>query len=131
MPDGVVPRGGSDVTRAGGRSSAERALLVVCFVALAVVASAVGAEQDEATRLYEAACAVCHGADGAGAMPGVPDLTARDGPLRKPEAVLVRNTLTGIERPGAPGMPPKGGNPALTEPQIRALVRYMRTAFVP
>ena len=89
------------------------------------------ASQEEAQRLYDATCAVCHGVDGAGTMPGVPDFTVEDGPLSKPDAVLIRSTLLGIERPGVAAMPPKGGNPALTAEQIAALVRYMRTAFGP
>ncbi len=80
-------------------------------------------------RVYEQVCAGCHGADGSGAMPGVPDFTDRDGPLAKPDAVLLRNTISGVQRPGTMPMPARGGNPALTDDELRATLAYLRRTF--
>jgi len=64
-------------------------------------------------------------------VPGVPDLTASDSVLRKAEADLVQNTIKGMQSPGASmAMPPKGGNPALTEQNIVDAIRYMRSTFL-
>jgi len=64
-------------------------------------------------------------------MPGVPDLTAKDSVLNKSETELVRNTLKGMQSPGSSlAMPPKGGNPELTEQNIIDAVRYMRMTFL-
>lgn len=80
-------------------------------------------------RLYERNCLACHGADGMGAMPGVPDFTERNGVLRKPDAVLLRNTINGMARPGTMAMPARGGNPALTDDELRAALAHIRRAF--
>jgi len=79
--------------------------------------------------VYDRVCAGCHGGDGTGAMPGAPDFTARDGPLAKPDAVLWRSTVNGTARPGAMPMPARGGNPALTDGELRAALAYIRRAF--
>ena len=80
--------------------------------------------------VYEAACLACHGADGAGALPGVPDLTEAGGVLSKPDDVLMENMMNGVQSPDSPmPMPAKGGDPSLTEADIRAVLRYMRAAF--
>ncbi|MEW6613680.1 MAG: c-type cytochrome [Pseudomonadota bacterium] len=80
--------------------------------------------------VYTQTCLACHGADGKGALPGVPDLTRANGPLAKSDAELIRSITAGVQRPGAPlAMPPKGGNPNLTETDIRQVLDYMRQAF--
>lgn len=80
--------------------------------------------------IYEASCLVCHGADGTGAMPGVSDLTAADGPLSKSDDVLFRSLVTGINSRGSSiAMPPRGGNPKLTDDDLRVVVQYLRSAF--
>lgn len=80
-------------------------------------------------QLYGRNCLACHGADGAGAMPGVPDFTATDGPLARPDAVLLRNMINGMARPGTMAMPARGGNPALSDDDLRAALAYIRRAF--
>lgn len=90
------------------------------------VAAAAG---PSAAQLYDQNCAVCHGADGTGGMPGVPDLTVASGPLVKPVDTLLAEVQKGIRTPGGMGMPPKGGNPELTEAQLRAVLHYMKHEF--
>jgi len=80
--------------------------------------------------IYEQSCITCHGDDGAGGMPGVPDMTEKGGSLDKPGVVLVRNIMDGFQSPGSiMAMPPKGGNPELVEEQVWSVISYMRQAF--
>lgn len=75
------------------------------FVWTGFVASASGlAEvvQEQGSAVYDQTCAVCHGPDGAGAMPGVPDFNDPAGPLSKPDAVLLKSTIEGSTSPGSP-----------------------------
>jgi mono/diheme cytochrome c family protein len=53
-------------------------------VALATVPRVVVAGTATGESTYQFSCVACHGADGAGVLPGVPDLTATDGPLAVP-----------------------------------------------
>ncbi len=80
--------------------------------------------------IYGETCVACHGASGTGNVPGAPDFTRSSGVLAKTDEVLVRNMMDGFQSPGSPmAMPPKGGNPALNETDIRAVLAYMRKAF--
>lgn len=116
---------GRRTRRPGPLSRRGGVLLVAC-----VVGSAVQAGQAEGKALYEAGCIVCHGDDGKGAMPGVPDWTDGSGRLALPAAVLKQRVLEGFQSPGsALAMPPKGGNPALTDQDVDQLLRYLRAAF--
>lgn len=91
-----------------------------------------GKPTQSGAQIYAETCTACHGADGTGALPGVPDFSEPGGVLARPEEVLVQSTIAGVERPGAPlAMPPKGGNPALSEADIREVIRYIRNEFGP
>jgi len=79
---------------------------------------------------YNQTCVSCHSADGTGAFPGVPDFTSSDGVLAKSDSILIKHIIDGFQSPGAPmAMPPKGGNPNLSKPGIRAVLEYIRKAF--
>lgn len=81
-------------------------------------------------EVYHGACVACHGADGSGALPGVPDLTGKDGPLAGLDEVLVERMIKGFQSPDSPmPMPAKGGDPSLTEADMRAVLQYMRAEF--
>jgi len=81
-------------------------------------------------HIYEGTCIACHGADGKGTISGVPDLTARDGALSKPDSVLLAHIENGFQGPGAIlAMPPKGGNQSLTTADLEAVLGYLRSAF--
>lgn len=85
--------------------------------------------QEPGQAIYLKACVACHGGDGTGAFPGVPDF-AEGGRLKQPEDVLVQRVMDGFQSPGASmAMPPKGGYPDLTEADARAVVRYLVGAF--
>ena len=80
--------------------------------------------------IYFQTCVACHGADGKGALPGVPNFSRADGPLGKSNEILHQNILLGYQSPGSPmAMPPKGGNPALTGADIASVLRYLQEAF--
>jgi cytochrome c5 len=78
-------------------------------------------------EVFEKTCVVCHGKDASGAMPGVPDLAEPQSALIKTDAELLRSLITGRQTPGtAFPMPPRGGNPALTNDDLRAVLGYLR-----
>lgn len=90
-------------------------------------AAALAAAEPRGRAVYEQYCAACHGADGSGGMPGVADLVAAAGPLARPDAELLASLRDGVSRPGSPViMPPRGGNPALTDADLHSVLRYLR-----
>ncbi len=80
--------------------------------------------------IYEETCIACHGADGGGAVPGVPKLNSGAGILAKPDGVLIGNIVNGFSSGrGALSMPPNGGNPDLTVKDVVNVLGYMRKTF--
>lgn len=99
---------------------------------LAALAAFAGAAQaaSHGKAVYERTCVACHGADGKGTLPGVPPLGGKAGPLAKSDAVLMKSILEGFQSRGSPlAMPPKGGDPTLTEEDAAAVLQYMRKTF--
>lgn len=81
-------------------------------------------------EVYTQTCVACHGANGKGALPGVPDFTSKDGPLSKPDGLLLRHTIEGFQSPGSPmAMPPRGANPNLTDAELQEALIYIREEF--
>ncbi|NOX52071.1 MAG: cytochrome c [Gammaproteobacteria bacterium] len=81
-------------------------------------------------KLYGQTCIACHGANGRGAIPGVADLTKRDGALAKSDDELMKNITKGLQNPGSMlAMPAKGGNPTLSDADVQALLVYLRSEF--
>lgn len=98
--------------------------------AAAAGVDAVGVDAARGQAVYNQTCVACHGADGKGAIPGVPDLTATTGPLTKTDDVLLQHIIEGFKSPNAVMMmPARGGNPALTDAELEATLRYLRDAF--
>ena len=80
--------------------------------------------------VYETTCIACHGANGKGEIPGVPDFTKKNGPLAKSDEELFTNIKDGFESPGSfMAMPALGGNPDLTDQDIRDVIEYLRKEF--
>ncbi len=106
-------------------------LLVLIVPALAFADDhSVAADAAVGKAVYSQTCIACHGANGKGAIPGVTDFTGKDSPLSKPAAVLVKNISEGFQTPGSfMAMPAKGGNPALTEADVMAVLAYLRAEF--
>lgn len=105
--------------------------LSVILVGMTMIAfTAPVMSQERGQAIYLQQCLVCHGADGTGAMPGVPDLTEPSGVLSKADELLLGSLINGVQRPGAPLlMPPKGGNPALTETDMQDVLIFIRREF--
>lgn len=108
-------------------------LIQMAVLGVAVAAFAGGAQAaSPGASVYQRTCVACHGKDGRGAIPGVPALGGKGGPLEKSDAVLMKNMIEGYQRSGSPlAMPPKGGDPSLTGDDIAAVLQYMREAFGP
>ena len=89
-----------------------------------------GVDTAAGKQIYSQTCVACHGANGKGMIPGVANLTDKDGSLSKTDAELITNITEGFQSPGSfMAMPPKGGNPGLTEDDIQAVLAYLRTSF--
>jgi len=104
--------------------------LKVAWVIVMLFATTPTMAASRGESVYQGTCIACHGANGEGTMPGIPDLSSPKGPLSKPDAELVKNITYGFQSPGSyMSMPPKGGNPRLNREDIEAVIRYMREAF--
>lgn len=86
----------------------------------------------DGAKLYGATCAACHGKDAKG-MPNLgKDLTTSEFAIGLSDADLVkflkegRSTDDPANTTGV-AMPPKGGNPALTDADLESIVAYLRT----
>jgi len=81
-------------------------------------------------EIYEQTCVACHGADGRGTLPGVPDFTSKNSPMAKDDALLLLHITDGFQTPGSMmAMPPKGGNSDLTEEDIKFVIQYIREKY--
>lgn len=82
-------------------------------------------------KVYTRTCVACHGTDGTGAIPGVPDLTGKKSPLvTESHKVLFEHILNGFRSPRSfMGMPPKGGDGSLTIKDIQDVLKYMHEKF--
>lgn len=97
---------------------------------LLTAAAPMAAAADPGQVVYEQTCVACHGADGKGVLPGVPDFTEKGGRLSQSEDMLVQRVIDGFQSPGSPmAMPPRGGNADLTEADARAVVKYLIGTF--
>ncbi len=80
--------------------------------------------------VYSQTCIACHGADGKGAIEGIPDFTIAKGRLAKTDDVLLANMINGFQSDGSlMAMPPRGGNPELADQDLADALAYIRAAF--
>lgn len=81
-------------------------------------------------EVYSQTCIACHGADGKGAIDGVPDLTLANGRLAISNDIVLTNIINGYQSEGSlMAMPPMGGNPELSEQDIADVLAYMRKEY--
>ncbi len=111
-----------------------RCLLIPVLTLMPVLAFSDGvpeaADVAAGKAVYSQTCIACHGADGKGTIPGVPDFTDKNTPLTKSAAELMKNINEGFQSKGSfMAMPSKGGNPTLTEADVRAVLAYIRAEF--
>jgi len=106
--------------------------LLYTFSIILVFGVAAGSVAAEPTGedLYYQTCSLCHGDDGTGAMPGIPNISGAGGPLWKPQEELLFAIMNGIERPDLPTpMPAKGGNDDMTIEMARDVLEFIRREF--
>ena len=77
-------------------------------------------------QVFQAVCKTCHESGIAGA-PKVGDKAAWAAPIKQGYDVLVQHAINGLQRPGKV-MPPKGGNPDLSDTEVARAVVYMANA---
>ena len=113
---------------------------ILSAVMLAALAGACGPAEPEYTpeqlatgqKAYLSTCATCHGKDGYGLPKLGKSLHANAFLGERSDEEMVAFIKTG--RPASDplnttgvDMPPKGGNPALTDDEIAAIIAYLRT----
>jgi len=96
-----------------------------------VTTAAAGSDTDSIAlsgeQIYKQTCVACHGADGSGAIPGVPKFKEQ---LSKSDEILLKNIKNGFQSDGSTmAMPPKGGNPNLSDQDMREALSYIRNNF--
>jgi cytochrome c5 len=74
-------------------------------------------------EVYKAVCAACH-AQGIAGAPKVGDNAAWAPHVKEGLATLVKNAISGVQSPKGV-MPPRGGNPSLSDWEVTAAVVYM------
>lgn len=103
---------------------------LVCGMLLGAVGTHQVFAADQGKAIYEAHCSSCHGENGKGLLPGMPDLTKKGGVLSESDALLLQRITDGYQGPGSPmAMPPKGGDPSLTEEQVKEVLSYLKRTF--
>ncbi|MCL6555185.1 MAG: c-type cytochrome [Burkholderiales bacterium] len=70
-------------------------------------------------QVYRETCAACHDTGAAGA-PRIGDKKAWAPRIREGKRMMVKMAIRGIR-----GMPPRGGNPALTDEEVERAVVYL------
>lgn len=95
-------------------------------------ASSAAPDKAHGEKLYNTTCVACHGNNGKGSIPGVPDLRGRDSRLaQKDLETLLHNVDAGYRSPGSMlAMPPKGGNADLSQQDLVDILNYMRKEFI-
>lgn len=112
----VAPSTGDQATGQSGRVE------TVCDFA--------GGNPTRGAAIYAQTCVACHGSDGRGRIPGAPDFTKKGGVLSKPHSALQVHIEHGFSSQSSPiSMPPRGGNPGLTDQDIRDVHAYLHKAF--
>lgn len=97
---------------------------------VAMAAPSTTATHGTGQAIYGTTCIACHGANGKGAVAGTPDFTSASGPLSKPDSVLLDHIMNGFKSEGTQlAMPPRGGNPGLSDADLRTVLSYIRQAF--
>lgn len=107
-----------------------RAVALLVLLIMPALSVADEASVTAGKAVYSQTCIACHGANGKGAIPGVRNLTDPNGALTKSDEELIESIVNGTQTPGSfMAMPPKGGNPILTEEDINAVITYLRAEF--
>lgn len=91
--------------------------------------TAAASTEDPGKRVFNSLCFTCHGNEqGVGGIPGSPHFGDKDawaGRIAQGEALLYEHAIKGFTGESGVAMPPKGGNPNLTDDEIKAAVDFM------
>lgn len=91
-----------------------------------------GASADAGKQKFAVTCATCHGADGEG-VKGLGKALRANAFLKSSTDADLAKLITEGRQAGDPlnttgvAMPPKGGNPALAEADIKDIIAFVRT----
>ncbi|MCC7633114.1 c-type cytochrome [Stenotrophomonas rhizophila] len=107
---------------AGSTGAAAQAAAKAAAMAKAASQAAYGGTTDGKV-IYDNLCTACH-TNGVGKAPTL-DHSHWDARIAQGKDTLYKHALEGYTGPDGGIMPPKGGNPALTEEQIHATVDWM------
>ena len=81
-------------------------------------------------EIYQTTCISCHGANGQGMIPGTPDFTQQRGRLSQSDEILFKRIKEGFQTPGnAMAMPARGGNPKLSDNDLKSVLSYLHQQF--
>ncbi|MCU6501301.1 c-type cytochrome [Rugamonas sp. A1-17] len=94
-------------------------IFATLLIGAATAATAAPADSAKGEKIYKATCMACHGAGVLGA-PKFGDKAAWGPRIAKGKPALYTNALNGFKM-----MPPRGGNPALKDDEVKAVVDYM------
>ena len=108
---------------AGATGAAAQAAANAASAAAAASQVAYGGTTD-GKEIYDHLCTSCHTAGIAGA-PKLGDKAMWGPRIKQGIDVLVKHAIEGYHGPDGGVMPPKGGNPALTDAQVKATVDWM------
>ncbi|MFA0924094.1 c-type cytochrome [Xanthomonas fragariae] len=131
VPDEVSPTAAKRVQQriapagavyAGTTGASAQAAAQAAALAKTASQAAYGGSTDGKT-IFDNLCTACH-TSGVGKAPTL-DHAHWDARIAQGKDTLYRHAIEGYSGPDGGIMPPKGGNPALTEEQIRATVDWM------
>jgi cytochrome c5 len=111
---------------AASTSAAPAAASASAAPVAAAAAPAAAAGKADGKKIFDSTCTVCHGAGIAGA-PKVGDKAAWAPRIAQGVNVLYAHAIGGLTGKGGV-MPPKGGNLALSDPDVKAAVDFMVAA---
>ena len=111
------------------------AMLILIVFALGLTACGSGGEPVSAERgeeIFKTLCSACHGNDGKGIIGLGKDLTTSEFTAGMSDAEFVDFIIEGrpaIHEDNTTGidMPPRGGNPDLTDDDLASIVAFVRT----
>ena len=107
---------------AGATGAASQAAATAAAAAAAAAQVAYGGTTDGSV-IYQNLCGACH-TNGVGKAPTL-DHAHWDARLAQGKETLYKHAIDGFTGPDGGIMPPKGGNPGLTDEQVQATVDWM------